>query len=122
LIALFVLPLALCDVPIDMNALYLVWGAPNDFFFITDRSRAPGTNSAAVTNLVTITAKLQSLGATQIIVAGMPGPQPHTVCAVTRRSRARNGPLMQDVTMGFNSTRRISFLLASASSTPIPCS
>jgi phospholipase/lecithinase/hemolysin len=90
--------------PIDMNALYLVWGGPNDFFSITDPSQAPGTILTAVTNLLTITATLQSLGATQIIVAGMPDlsltPYVRSLDVIAPGTAL----LMQGVTMGFNTT------------------
>jgi phospholipase/lecithinase/hemolysin len=58
--------------PIDPNALYIVWGGPNDFWNVTSGAEATTAIGKAVANLVTIVGTLQSLGAEQILVPGMP--------------------------------------------------
>jgi cholinesterase len=58
--------------PIDPNALYVVWGGPNDFWNVANPADASVAIGAAVTNLVTMVGTLQSLGAGQILVPGMP--------------------------------------------------
>jgi len=59
------------EFPIDPNALYVVWGGPNDFWMV-DGASASVAVQKAVANLVTMVGQLQSLGARQILVLNMP--------------------------------------------------
>jgi phospholipase/lecithinase/hemolysin len=85
--------------PIDPNALYVVWGGPNDFWDVTDEASAYVAVQKAVTNLVALVGQLQALGAKQILVLNMPdlGKAP---------SILDNGPVSSyfftQVSMGFN--------------------
>jgi len=54
--------------PIDPNALYIVWGGPNDFWTVANPADASVAIGKAVANLTTIVGTLQSLGATRILV------------------------------------------------------
>ena len=58
--------------PIDPDALYVVWGGPNDFWNVTDQASASVAVQKAVANLVTMVGQLQSLGARQILVLNLP--------------------------------------------------
>jgi cholinesterase len=61
--------------PVDPHALYVVWGGPNDFWYLgTLPTEAPVAIGKAVTNLVTIVSTLRSLGVAehQILVSNMP--------------------------------------------------
>jgi phospholipase/lecithinase/hemolysin len=64
--------LSAAQFPIDPNALYIVWGGPNDFWNVATPADASLAIGKAVTDLVTIVGTLQSLGAGQILVPGMP--------------------------------------------------
>lgn len=57
---------------IDPDALYVVWGGPNDMLAITSPADVSAVITQAITNLVTMTVMLQSLGAQHILVPGMP--------------------------------------------------
>lgn len=58
--------------PIDPNALYVVWGGPNDFFELSNPAQAPLFISRAVTNLSYIVGDLRARGAQNIMVPNMP--------------------------------------------------
>jgi len=58
--------------PIDPDALYIVWGGPNDFWFVTTPAEAAVAIGKAVTNLVTMAGALRALGAKNVLVANMP--------------------------------------------------
>ncbi|MGA2263901.1 MAG: SGNH/GDSL hydrolase family protein [Acidobacteriota bacterium] len=85
--------------PIDPHALYVVWGGPNDFWYVTDDASASVAIGKAVNNLVNIVTTLQSLGAKQILVPNMPdlGKLPLILAY---------GPLISDfftqISLGFN--------------------
>jgi len=51
--------------PIAPSSLFVVWGGPNDYF-------SGGTVSTAVSDVLTIVGELKSVGATHILVPGMP--------------------------------------------------
>ena len=58
--------------PVDPNALYVFWGGGNDLrAAFTDPAEAPAIIGKAVTNLVTMAATLQALGATRILVLNL---------------------------------------------------
>ncbi len=61
---------------VDPDALYVIWGGPNDLFGWYQGGANPGTLSQvianAVNNLVTITSTLQSLGANHVLLLNMP--------------------------------------------------
>jgi phospholipase/lecithinase/hemolysin len=89
---------------VDPDALYLVWGGPNDLLALSSPADAPRVISQAVTNLVTITAILQGLGAQHVIVPGMPD------LSVTPRVRFLDtvqpgtAALLQFVSLQFNTS------------------
>jgi phospholipase/lecithinase/hemolysin len=59
----------LSDNPVDPDALYVFWGGPNnDLGGVTDPAEAAVAIGKAVTNVTTMAATLQSLGATRILV------------------------------------------------------
>lgn len=55
----------------DPNALYMLWGGPNDFFAISNPSLYPAAITAAVTNILTEIGILSSLGAKHFLVPNM---------------------------------------------------
>jgi phospholipase/lecithinase/hemolysin len=58
--------------PVDPNALYVLWGGGNDLkAAFADPAGAYAIIGKAVTNLVTMTAALQTLGATRILVLNL---------------------------------------------------
>ena len=57
--------------PIDPDALYIVWGGPNDFWAVADPQGAAVAISKAATNVVAIVQRLQVLGAKHILVPNM---------------------------------------------------
>jgi phospholipase/lecithinase/hemolysin len=58
--------------PVDPNALYVFWGGGNDLrAAFTDPAEALAIVGKAVTNLVTMAATLQALGATRILVLNL---------------------------------------------------
>ncbi len=61
---------------VDPDALYVVWGGPNDLFGWyqsgANPATLPGVIGNAVNNLVTITSTLQSLGANHILMLNLP--------------------------------------------------
>jgi phospholipase/lecithinase/hemolysin len=60
-------------VPGFAGALFIVWGGPNDFLAPSPLDATPAAIiSRSVTDLVSIVAGLQALGATNILVPGMP--------------------------------------------------
>jgi cholinesterase len=58
--------------PVDPDALYVVWGGPNDFWDVATPDQALTAITKAVTDLVAIVGTLQSLGAKRIVVPNMP--------------------------------------------------
>jgi cholinesterase len=58
--------------PVDPDALYVVWGGPNDFWDVTDGASASLAIQKAVTRMVTMVGQLQYLGARRILVLNMP--------------------------------------------------
>jgi phospholipase/lecithinase/hemolysin len=58
--------------PVDPNALYAVLGGANDLWSVTNPEEASVAIGKAVTNLMIMVGTLQSLGATQVLVANMP--------------------------------------------------
>jgi phospholipase/lecithinase/hemolysin len=83
---------------IDPNALYVVWGGPNDFWTVTPGNVSTAI-STAVSNLVTIVETLQTNGATQILVPNMPdlGKTPRFLAAGTTASS-----FATQISLGFN--------------------
>jgi phospholipase/lecithinase/hemolysin len=62
----------LADNPVDPNALYVLWGGGNDLgAAIADPAEGYAIIGKAVTNLVTMAATLQYLGATRILVLNL---------------------------------------------------
>ena len=93
--------------PIDPNALYIVWGGPNDFWYVTTPAEASVAIGKAVTNLMTIVGTLQSLGATQILVPNMPdlGKTPYLLEAGPEASA-----FFTHLSLGFNQTLQANLL------------
>jgi phospholipase/lecithinase/hemolysin len=60
------------SIPIDPDALYIVWGGPNDFWAVDSQETAQTAIAKAVTNLLDIVGTLQLHGAQHILVANMP--------------------------------------------------
>ena len=58
--------------PVDPNALYVVWGGSNDFFGLTNPADAGLFISRAITNILTLVGSLQSLGAQHFLVPNLP--------------------------------------------------
>ncbi len=58
--------------PIDPDALYIVWGGPNDFWSVTTPAEAAVAIAKAVTNLATMAGTLRALGAKNVLVPNMP--------------------------------------------------
>lgn len=56
----------------DPNALYTVWGGPNDLFTITDPSTASAVIGAAVTTEIALVGQLKAAGAQYILVPNTP--------------------------------------------------
>jgi len=56
----------------DPNALYSVWGGPNDLFAITSPTQAPAVIGAAVTNQIGVVSALQQAGARYVLVPNLP--------------------------------------------------
>jgi len=56
----------------DANALYTVWGGPNDLLGITNPAQAPAVIGAAVTNQIGIVGTLQQAGARYVMVPNLP--------------------------------------------------
>jgi len=85
--------------PIDPNALYVVWGGPNDFWNVTNSEEASVAIGKAVTNLTTIVGALRSLGVTQILVPNMSdlGKTPSLLAAGSQASA-----LFTQLSLGFN--------------------
>jgi len=85
--------------PVDSDALYVVWGGPNDFWDVTDQASAAVAIQKAVTRLVTMVGQLQSLGAKQILVLNMPdlGKTPSLLASGPAASY-----FFTQVSMGFN--------------------
>lgn len=61
---------------VDPDALYVVWGGPNDIFHWydagADLNTLKGVIGNAVSNLVTITSTLESLGANHVLLLNLP--------------------------------------------------
>lgn len=57
---------------IDPDALYVVWGGPNDFWSITSEGGAVLAIQKAVANLVAIVGELRAMGARDVLVLNMP--------------------------------------------------
>jgi cholinesterase len=87
--------------PIDPQALYVVWGGPNDFWSVTDEASAYSAVQKAVNNLVNMVVTLQELGIrpNQILVSNMPdlGKTPAILAFGPEASY-----LFTEVSLGFN--------------------
>ncbi len=62
----------LSTTPVDPDALYIVWGGPNDFWSVTTPDQAAVAIAKAVTNLATMAGTLRALGAKNVLVPNMP--------------------------------------------------
>ena len=91
--------------PLDPDALYIVWGGPNDFWTVTGPADAAAAIGTAVSNLVTIIGTLHSLGATRILVPNMPdlGRTPRFLAIGPQASA-----LATQISLGFNQLLKIS--------------
>lgn len=91
--------------PIDPDALYVVWGGPNDFRNVTSAASAAVAIQKAVSNLVTMVGELQSLGARHILVINLPdlGKTPAVLASGPAASY-----LFTQVSIGFNGALRSS--------------
>jgi phospholipase/lecithinase/hemolysin len=89
---------------VDPDALYVVWGGPNDMLAMTGPAEAAAVISQAVTNLVTIVGTLQSLGAEDILVPGMPDLSLTPRVQFLDTLQPGTAALMQFVSLQFNAS------------------
>ncbi len=89
--------------PIEPEALYIIWGGPNDFWSVTTPEEAAVAIGKAVTNLATMAGKLQLLGAKNILVPNMPdlGKTPAALAGGEQVSY-----FFTQITLGFNEALR----------------
>jgi len=90
---------ATSGVPVDPNALYVIWGGPNDFYELTNPADASLFIARAVTNILFLVGDLESRGAQSILVPNMPdlGRTPEGIADPAASF------FLTQVTMGFNS-------------------